>query len=211
MVALVAAVVALALAGVSFAAATPNDHLPPSRRDAIAKLFDRQLRELGYRTTRASLVKHRIYGAPTDGPHLAIYVEPIDPAGVSPKASVDAILPLARIFLPRVFERWSDLASFDVCQEPASSADSSPSPAPLVQLALTRKWAKRVDWRRASLADLVGGAAQAGDPGALALGDTRKLYLFVDPTLADVGAYRKARSAVGLPATASSSTTDITG
>ena len=199
-------VVGLGLSGTALAGSPSGDDLPPARRDAIAKLFDDQLRELGYRTTRASLVRSRIYGAPTNGPHLAIYVEPIDPDGVSARDSVDTIVPLARLFLPKVFERWSDLASFDVCQEPATTVDDSPTPPPLTQIAVTRKTAQRIDWSDLSLDDLVERAARVRAGEEYGLGDSRRLYLYVGPEVADAAAYRQARTAAGLPATVTTTT-----
>jgi hypothetical protein len=206
-VAIAVAVVALASTGNALAGTDPGADLPPPRRAAIAKLFDDQLRELGYRTTRAALVRRRSYGAPTNGPHLAIYVEPIDPAGMTSQDSVDMIVPLTRLFLPEVFDRWSDLASFDVCQEPASSIDTSATPPPITQIAVTRTTAERIDWADSSLADLVGRAARANGDEGYGLGDARRLYLYVGPEVADAAAYRRARVAAGLSATATTTTT----
>jgi hypothetical protein len=204
---LVAAVVGLGLTGTALAGTAPGEGLPPVKRGAIAKLFDDKLRELGYRTTRASLVRHRIYGAPTNGPHLAIYVEPIDPAGLSARDSVDNIVPIAQLFLPKVFKRWSDLASFDVCQEPATTVDDSPTPPPITQIAVTRKASKGIDWQDVSLEDLVARAARVHAGEEYGLGDTRHLYLYVGPEVADAAAYRQARTAAGLSATVTTTTT----
>ena len=194
-----------AAAGVS--AGSDQLDLPPAGRDELAKLFDDQLRGLGLRTTRASIQLRPDYQQSTQGGHLAIYVEPIDPAGVSARRSVETIVPLARIFLPKVFRRWSDLGSFDVCQEPAADVDPSAVPPPITQVAVTRKAAAAIDWADASLDDLVARAASAGGDHEYGLGDPTRLYLFVGQEVADVGAYRRARRAAGLPAKAPTTTT----
>ncbi len=209
-VVLATAVLALALSCTALAGAAPGEDLPPARRTAIAKLFDDQLRELGYRTTRASLVRRRVDGAPTNGPHLAIYVEPIDPVGPSARDSVHDIVPIARLFLPEVFDRWSDLASFDVCQEPATTVDDSPTPPPITQIAVTRKTSAGIDWQDVSLAGLVARAARVHSGEQYGLGDSRHLYLYVEPEVADAPAYRRARKAAGLPASATTTTTTTT-
>jgi hypothetical protein len=190
--------------------ASDERDLPPSGRDALAKLFDAQLRPLGLRTTRASLQRRIQYGGRYRvGAHLAIYVEPIDPAGVSPRQSIETIVPLARIFLPKVFRRWSDLDSFDVCQEPPGDVDRSAAPPPLAQVAATRKGAAKLDWADVSLEDLMAKAVAAGGDNEYGLGDPDRLYLYVAAALAEDPAYRRARRAIGLPA-ATPTTTSTT-
>ncbi len=141
----------------------------------------------------------------------AVYVEAIDPNGVSRRRTIDTIVPLNRVFLPSVFRRWRGLQSFDVCQEPAQADDPSAAPPPLTQFAVTRKAAAKIDWATASLSDLVAAAAESGGDQEYGLGGPDSLYLFVAPDLTTVPAYRRARVAAGLPAaTPTTSTTSTT-
>jgi hypothetical protein len=139
-------------------AAVPNRlDLPPSSRAALARLFDAKLAPLGLRTTRAALQSSTSYRNSSNGRHLAIYVEPTGPS--SDGQYVANIVPVARIFLPMVFDRWKDLRSFDVCQEPPESVDATPEPAPFTQVLVNRRGAHEVTWKHARLADLLAASA----------------------------------------------------
>lgn len=184
--------------------------LPPFERDDIAKLFEDQLAALGLRTTRALLQDRGSYQPSPRGTHLALYVEPIDPADADAASRIDAIVPLARVFLPKVFRRWSDLESFDVCQESAATMTAGTVPPPVTQLALVRKAAARIDWANADLADLVTRAAKANPKSPEGWGDPRRFYLYVGPEARDVPAYRQARRGAGLAATVPVPTAPVT-
>lgn len=175
--------------------------LPPFARDDIAKLFEDRLAALGLRTTRALLQDRGSYQPSPSGTHLALYVEPIDPADVDVASRIDTIVPLARVFLPKVFRRWRDLESFDVCQEAAATTPAGTVPPPITQLALVRKAATEIDWANADLTDLVTRAAKANRKSPEGWGDPRRLYLYVGPEARDVAAYRQARRRAGLAAT----------
>ena len=129
--------------------------LPPSDRDTLARMFDPQLEPLGLRTTRAALQDLDTYDQSPTGRHLAIYVEPTADGEVDRAIYVRNIMKVARIFLPFVYDKWSDLQSFDVCQEPEPSTDPRPAPFPVTQVIATRKGAAALDWKHASLAALL--------------------------------------------------------
>jgi len=134
-------------------AATSNRRLPPSDRDALAKIFDPLLEPLGLRTTRATLQRLDTYQPDPKGRHLAIYVEPT--GAYSDAEYVANFLAVVRVYLPKVFERWKDLKSFDVCQEPVPGVDDRPEPPPVTQLLANRPAAASIDWKKVTLAGLL--------------------------------------------------------
>ena len=66
-------------------------------------------------------------------------------------------MPSAQAFLPEVFERWDELRTFDVCQEPLPGEDDRKEPPPVTQLFGTRAEAADVDWQTVTLAELAHG------------------------------------------------------
>lgn len=152
--------IALVVAAGVLVAASPasagsaSAKLPPSDRASLARIFDPKLAPLGLRVTRAALQELGTYNVADDGRHLAIYVEPIAD-DYSTSDYVKNIVPVARVFLPLVFKRWSGLRSFDVCQEPLPSDDPSTVPPPVTQVAVSRRGVKRVHWRDAKLVDVL--------------------------------------------------------
>jgi hypothetical protein len=151
---LVVALAAVACGSSGGESTRPRLDLPPNDRDALAELFDPQLRPLGLRLTRGALVDTDPgYRRSDTGRHLAVYVEPTGEYG--PAQYAEGVPASARVFLPEVFERWSDLETFDVCQEPLPGDDDRKEPPPVTQLYLTRTEARSVDWGTVTLADLV--------------------------------------------------------
>lgn len=168
--------------------------LPPAGRDALARLFDPELASLGLRTTRAALQDPDSYARSAKGTHLAVYVEPIAQGDVDRAVYVRNIMKVARIFLPFVYDRWSDLNSFDVCQEPEAALDPRPEPAPVTQLVASRAGAAAVKWKHATLAtlleraDAVNGKRGRADP----------LSLYVSPRSFAEPSYQDALRRAGL-------------
>jgi hypothetical protein len=207
---LVPTTLAVLLAMASFAVvAAPDAHgtgrgpdLPPATLAALAKIFDPELEKLGLRTTRGLLQNLESYREDPEGRHLAIYVEPI---GETTDAEFLAnITKVSRIFLPKVFKQWTDLESFDVCQEPVPGVDDRESPPPVTQLLVSRKGFKRVSWRKASLDDLV--EAAIIEPGAPSE-STRDFFLFVNAQIAKQPAYQEALAAARASTTTTAAST----
>jgi hypothetical protein len=169
--------------------------LPPATRDAIAALFDGKLARLGLRTTRATLQNLETYRSDPNGRHLAIYVEPT--AKSSDARYLTTLVKSARIFLPMVFEEWSGLKSFDICQEPLPGVDDRAEPPPMTQVLVSRKGAGFVHWKRASLEDLVRESTTTR-PNAEA---QRDFFVYVNPQLAQQPAYRAAVDTVSTTST----------
>jgi hypothetical protein len=165
--------------------------LPPSSGKRIARIFDDALRPLGLRTTRAGLQSLDSYQPDPEGRHLAVYVEPIDE--ITDEQYVANFLQVARVYLPSTFKRWTDLKSFDVCQEPPPTEDSNVAPPPVTQLQATRAGAGAVRWARTTLEELLVEAAEAGqDPTA---GKRQRMFVYFADRLDAVPELVAARAA----------------
>lgn len=188
-VAAVIVVAAATIGGIASAGERPD--LPPADRAALARIFDAKLKPLGLRTTRAALQRLERYTPDPDGRHLAIYVEPT--GDITDEDYVANFTKVARIFLPLVFERWSALRSFDVCQEPPPAANSQEEPPPVTQLQVTRRGGARIRWSRVALEQLIASSDEAAkDPTA---GSRQRLFVFLSSSLNGVPALIAARAA----------------
>jgi hypothetical protein len=129
--------------------------LPPNDFQKLADIFDPQLKPLGLKLTRGALVdtSNGRYRPSDTGRHLAVYVEPTGDYTLADYA--EGIVPSAQVFLPLVFERWDELDTFDVCQEPLPGVDDRKEPPPVTQLLVSRAEARELDWNDVSLADLL--------------------------------------------------------
>jgi hypothetical protein len=148
--------VAFMFAVTSAAPASAKSDLPPSRIGDLAKLFRADVKPLGLKVTRGMLQNLETYQPDPDGTHLALYVEPRH-AQYTSADYVRNFTKLVHKFLPRVFDRWSGLQSFDICQEPVG--DTREAPPPVTQIFVMRQALDRVDnWRTATLAELLAAA-----------------------------------------------------
>ena len=133
---------------------------PPGSKDEVVQAFGPALDKLGLRITRAGLVARAgVPGYTPTGRHLAVYVEPLGQVDVG--TYVTNLMPVAKAFLPEVFDRYGQIDSFDVCQEPAPGVDDRPEPPPVTQLLISRANARSLDWQSLDLKGLV--AAQRPD------------------------------------------------
>ncbi|MEX0826473.1 MAG: hypothetical protein WD184_06980 [Acidimicrobiia bacterium] len=126
--------------------------LPTTDFDTLAAIFDPLLEPLGYRLGRAALIDLETYEESPEATHLAVYLTPL--AAKSPDEYAAEIVPVARVFLPAVFETWPGLESFDVCQEPFEFEGDTPPPG-LTVLDLDRAAAEAIDWASLDLAGLL--------------------------------------------------------
>ena len=156
-----ALVVAALLLGAACSSSSDTDDetLPPNDFGELADIFDSELRPLGLRLTRGALVDTDDggYRRSDRGNHLALYVEPT--GAYSPEDYARGIVPTAQVFLPDVFERWPELETMDVCQEPLPGTDDREEPPPVTQLYVARAESHSFDWENARLADVVSAAA----------------------------------------------------
>jgi hypothetical protein len=182
-------VTAALTAAIPAGAAAPGRRLPPSTRDELAQIFDAKVRDLGFQTSRALLQNLDTYAADPNGTHLAIYLEPID-AEFTDAEYVASFDDVARVFLPLVFKRWKGLKSFDVCLEPVASVDDGAAPPPVTQLLVTRRGARELDWKNASLVDMLVASIEY----KATKNRNADVYVFFDDALDDVPELREART-----------------
>ncbi|MEX1208693.1 MAG: hypothetical protein WEE36_08875 [Acidimicrobiia bacterium] len=126
--------------------------LPPADFDTLAAIFDPLVEPLGYRLGRAALIDLETYEESPEATHLAVYLTPL--AAKSPDDYAAELVPVARVFLPAVFDTWPGLESFDVCQEPFEFEGDTPPPG-LTVLEVDRATAEAVDWGTIDLAGLL--------------------------------------------------------
>ena len=157
---------------------TPTEldgELPPPSALDLEPLYGEALAAAGMQLTDRGGTIDRSgggYVASPEGTHLALYVEPIDPARTA-QEYIDGILDVALVFSD-IYDRWPGLESYDVCQEPADPDGTlGPEPLPVTQIELTRAESEAIDWEtrhgRGPGARLVGRPAAArppGEPGA---------------------------------------------
>ena len=143
--------------GSSASESSGDDGLPPSTAPELADLFEDRLASLGVELTeRSALVGDdrgsSEYGPDGSGDHLALYVVPTEPW--DDDAYVDGILEITAAFAD-VFQRWPELASFDVCQEFHDDHAEADRHLTATLVDLTRETAGAVDWDDLELAGLL--------------------------------------------------------
>ncbi len=140
----------------------PKGPPQPGSKEDIVQVFGPELDRLGLRVTRAGLLARAgVPGYTPTGRHLAVYVEPLGKVDAS--VYVANLVPLAQVFMPEVFDRYGQIDSFDVCQEPPPGTDDRPEPPPLTQLVANRSHSKAVDWNTVTVKGLLA-AAKGPDP-----------------------------------------------
>jgi hypothetical protein len=145
-------------------ATTAGEALPPPHFPELAAIFDPVVAPLGVRVTRAALVSTSTRRPSPTGRHLAIYVEPVEP-GWSYARYADTIVPLTDVLGTSLFDRYSEVESFDVCQEPPPGVDDRREPDTVATVDLTRETWEAIDWDTADLETLL--AASLGGQGGL--------------------------------------------
>lgn len=189
--ALVAVVVSV---GALPAGATVSERrLPPPDRDDLARIFDPKVERLGFRTTRARLQNLDTYETDPKGRHLAIYLEPTE-EGFTDEDYIASFVETSRVFLPRVFNRWRGLRTFDVCLEPLPSEDARPEPPPITQIFVARESVGAVNWKTVTLADLIALSAEYGTSQDTA----DEFYVYFDARLDTVPELVSAREEAAL-------------
>jgi hypothetical protein len=117
---------------------------PPNDVDELAAILDPMLEPLGLELTRGSLVDLETYDESDTGNHLALYVEPT--SKYSNADYVNGVTELTNLLTPLVFERWTALESYDICQEPRPAEARAQIPPPVTQFAATRAQADAIDF-----------------------------------------------------------------
>ncbi len=128
----------------------------PAGDDASLEAFLNPLvEEFGVRFQRGSLVNRgdEVYEASATGTHLALYVEPLE-AFTDEQFVVNTWAIAARV-TPVVFNTYSGVMSYDICQVPFTDQPREGVPPPVTQVDIDRQTAAGIDWSNGSLADLL--------------------------------------------------------
>jgi hypothetical protein len=56
---------------------------------------------------------------------------------------------------PQVYERWSAVETYDICQEPPADIDRGDEPVPYTQIEIDRAAAEAVDWDDATAGTVI--------------------------------------------------------
>jgi hypothetical protein len=139
-------------------ATTAQEPFPPNNFEELAVVFDPMLEPMGLHLTRGALIDRAGggYEESDTGTHLALYVEPIDD-GYTTADYVAGVYDVTALITPYVFDRWTDIETYDICQEPPNSEDDSPEPFPVSQVEVARPFAEGFNWEDGDLADLLRG------------------------------------------------------
>ncbi len=158
---------------------TVGEPYPPDTIAELAEIFDPQLEPLGLRFTRGALIDRSDggYVPSAEGEHLALYVEPLDGVDYDTADYVDGVGTVTALVTPYVFDRWSGVETYDICQEPPTEIDDSDAPVPYTQIEIDRESAEAVDWDTATTATVI------------ELGRDADLRLVVTPAVRDDPAY----------------------
>lgn len=184
----IAAVVLCGTALPAGPASAGNKDLPPAKLRKLKKLFKSDVKPLGLRITRGTLQNLETYRDDPDGTHLALYVEPIDDDYTSAEY-LENFTRLTGTFVPAVFDRWDDLESFDICQEPVG--DTRKVPPPTTQIFVARDALDRVgSWKTADLAELLAASPRVRNISA-------GYYVYFSPALQEDPAFEEAATEAG--------------
>jgi len=168
---------------------SPAADARPADLGEVEAVFADDLAAIGLRLTdRGGLLERGGYTPTSEGTHLALYVEPT--TARSPDEYAEGILATARLLGPEVMRRWPGLESFDVCQEPPSSAERTTVPPPLTQLDMTRAEVERLSWDGLTLPELLADASERGASG---------MRLYVADEIQAAPVFVAAAEAAGLP------------
>ena len=189
---LLGGVVAIAAVAATAATSSPAPaagvDLPPARLAALKQRFDPLVKPLGLRVTRGMLQNLETYEEDPQGTHLALYVEPIAP-DYSDARYVTSFTKLTHMLVPVVFDRWTGLESFDICQEPVD--DTREVPPPTTQIFVARSALDRVgSWKTATLTELLGASPRARSISA-------GYYVYFSPELRDDPRFARAAAKAG--------------
>ncbi|MBM3660356.1 MAG: hypothetical protein FJW95_12770 [Actinobacteria bacterium] len=162
--------------------------LPPPQLAKLQKRYNPVVKPLGFRISRGMLQSLETYEEDPEGTHLALYVEPIEP-GFSDARYLKTFTTLTRKFVPRVFDKWKGLESFDICQEPVD--DPREVPPPYTQIFVTRDALDRVgNWKTANLTALLAASPRVRSVAA-------GYYVYFAPELRDEPAFVAAAAKAG--------------
>lgn len=129
---------------------------PPVEAKEFEPLIGEALAGLGLAlTNRGGLIDTRNgqYTQSPDGNHVALYAEPVSDSHTDDQY-IDGILETAKLSAPTIFERWSTIETYDICQE-SPAGRSSYVGVPATQIYMTAEQSAAVDWDTLTLVELI--------------------------------------------------------
>ncbi|MDZ7676905.1 MAG: hypothetical protein U5K30_17795 [Acidimicrobiales bacterium] len=133
--------------------------LPTNDEDELKEMFEPLFEPIGQRVTRIGLYDlSQGFVRDDEGDHLAIYTDPIDPAGEGWDAEryIAACVDGVRASTPFIFDTWPGIATMDVCQEPPQEEAPEPEPPIVTQVQMSRADYNLIDsWDDLTLTDLM--------------------------------------------------------
>jgi hypothetical protein len=141
-----------------------TEDFPPNDFAALAAILDPMLEPMGLVLTRGALIDRTDggYERSDTGTHLALYVEPIDEASYTLDDYVAGVYDVTALVTPYVFERWTEIDSYDICQEPPNAEDPSAEPFPVSQVEMDRASSDAFDWEGGDLEALLAASKEGG-------------------------------------------------
>jgi hypothetical protein len=141
-----------------------TEEFPPNDFEELAAVFDPMLEPMGLVLTRGALIDRTDggYERSDTGTHLALYVEPIDEASYTLDDYVIGVYDVTALVTPYVFERWTEIESYDICQEPPNAEDPSAEPFPVSQVEIDRASSDAFDWDGGDLEALLAASKEGG-------------------------------------------------
>jgi hypothetical protein len=157
-----AAVLTLATVGCGASSGSSRESPVPISDAVVARAALPLLAPFGLKVQRSSIGPK---AAPRGGTELSLYVQPARTESVDTYAT--RMMPLAAAVIPELYAKYPGIDWIDLCQEPAKSSGAWET-VPVTRLELTRSGSRRVDWKRADLAQLL--ALQRAHPLEFSLG-----------------------------------------
>lgn len=143
------AVLTLTTVGCSATSGSSSKPAVPISDAVVARAALPLLAPFGLKVQRSSIGEK---AAPRSGTELSLYVQP--PGTESVDAYATRMMPLAAAVIPELYAKYPGIDWIDLCQEPAKSSGAWET-VPVTRLELTRSGARRIDWKRADLAQLL--------------------------------------------------------
>jgi hypothetical protein len=128
-----------------------SDEVEPTPRpendfEALAEIFDPIVEPMGLELTRGSLVDlEGTYEESDTGNHMALYVEPIND-DYTTEDYVNAISELTNELTSMIFEQYTAIDSYDICQEPPPDENDDEAPPPVTQVFITRDQSDAIEY-----------------------------------------------------------------
>ncbi len=143
------AVLTITTVGCGGSSRSSSEPAVPISDAVVARAALPLLAPFGLKVQRSSIGEK---AGPRRGTELSLYVQP--PRTESVDTYATRMMPLAAAVIPELYAKYPGIDWIDLCQEPAKSSGAWET-VPLTRLELTRSGSRRIDWKRADLAQLL--------------------------------------------------------